>query len=501
MALNWIYPPYEVVRNPDRCIACRVCERQCANQVHRYDADGKKMLADESKCVNCHRCVTLCPTRALKIVKTDHSFRENSNWSGQSIQEIYRQADSGGVLLSSMGNPKEYPVYWDKMLINASQVTNPSIDPLREPMETKTFLGRKPTHIRRDSEGNIVPDLPPQLELSTPLLFSAMSYGSISYNAHESLARAAAELGIYYNTGEGGLHQDFYPYGKNTIVQVASGRFGVHKDYLNAGAAIEIKMGQGAKPGIGGHLPGTKIVGDVSRTRMIPQGTDAISPAPHHDIYSIEDLRQLVFSLKEATHYEKPVLVKIAAVHNVAAIASGIARSGADIIAIDGFRGGTGAAPTRIRDNVGIPIELALAAVDQRLREEGIRENVSLVVGGSIRSSADALKAILLGADAVYIGTAALLALGCHLCRSCHSGKCNWGIATQRPDLVKRLNPDVGTERLVNLVHAWTHEIKEMMGGMGINSIEAARGNRLMLRGVGLTEAELRILGIKHAGE
>ena len=501
MALNWIYPPYEVVRNPDRCIACRVCERQCANQVHRYDADGKKMLADESKCVNCHRCVTLCPTRALKIVKTDHTFRENSNWSGQSIQEIYRQADSGGVLLSSMGNPKEYPVYWDKMLINASQVTNPSIDPLREPMETKTFLGRKPTHIRRDSEGNIVPDLPPQLELSTPLLFSAMSYGSISYNAHESLARAAAELGICYNTGEGGLHQDFYPYGKNTIVQVASGRFGVHKDYLNAGAAIEIKMGQGAKPGIGGHLPGTKIVGDVSRTRMIPQGTDAISPAPHHDIYSIEDLRQLVFSLKEATHYEKPVLVKIAAVHNVAAIASGIARSGADIIAIDGFRGGTGAAPTRIRDNVGIPIELALDAVDQRLREEGIRENVSLVVGGSIRSSADALKAILLGADAVYIGTAALLALGCHLCRSCHSGKCNWGIATQRPDLVKRLNPDVGTERLVNLVHAWTHEIKEMMGGMGINSIEAARGNRLMLRGVGLTDAELRILGIKHAGE
>ena len=501
MALNMMYPEFEVVRNPDRCIACRVCERQCANEVHRYDPDLKKMMADESRCVNCHRCVTLCPTRALKIVKTGHTFRENGNWSGQAINEVYRQAQSGGVLLSSMGNPKEYPVYWDKMLINASQVTNPSIDPLREPMETKTFLGRKPTHIRRDAEGDIVPSLPPQLELSTPILFSAMSYGSISYNAHASLARAAEQLGIYYNTGEGGLHQDFYQYGKNTIVQVASGRFGVHKDYLSAGAAIEIKMGQGAKPGIGGHLPGAKIVGDVSKTRMIPEGTDAISPAPHHDIYSIEDLRQLVFSLKEATHYEKPVIVKIAAVHNVAAIASGIARSGADIIAIDGFRGGTGAAPTRIRDNVGIPIELALAAVDQRLRDEGIRENVSLVVGGSIRSSSDALKAIMLGADAVYIGTAALLALGCHLCRSCHGGKCNWGIATQRPDLVKRLNPSVGTERLVNLVHAWTHEMKEMMGGMGINSIEALRGNRLMLRGVGLTDAELRILGIKHAGE
>lgn len=144
---------------------------------------------------------------------------------------------------------------------------------------------------------------------------------------------------------------------------------------------------------------------------MIPEGSDAISPAPHHDIYSIEDLRQLVFSLKEATEYKKPVIVKIAAVHNVAAIASGIARSGADIIAIDGFRGGTGAAPTRIRDNVGIPIELALASVDERLRQEGIRGNVSIVVGGSIRNSADIVKAIALGADAVYIGTAACIAL------------------------------------------------------------------------------------------
>ena len=459
------------------------------------------MQVDESKCVACHRCVSLCPTRALKIVKTDHTFKENANWTGKAISEVYRQAGSGGVLLSSMGNPNEYPVYWDKMLINASQVTNPSIDPLREPMETKTFLGKKPGKIERDKDGRLVPNMTPQLELNVPIMFSAMSYGSISYNAHASLARAACALGTYYNTGEGGLHKDFYQYGPNTIVQVASGRFGVFKDYLETGAAIEIKMGQGAKPGIGGHLPGAKILEDVSRTRMIPMGTDAISPAPHHDIYSIEDLRQLVLSLKEATEYKKPVIVKIAAVHNVAAIASGIARSGADIIAIDGYRGGTGAAPTRIRDNVGIPIELALASVDQRLRDEGIRNEVSVVVAGSIRSSSDVVKAIALGADACYIGTAALLALGCHLCRSCQTGKCNWGIATQRPDLVKRLNPYIGYQRLVNLVHAWDHEIKEMMGGMGINSVEALKGNRLMLRGIGLNEKELEILGIQHAGQ
>ena len=501
MGVEFLYPEFEVIRNYDRCISCRVCERQCANEVHSLSDELGKMVSDEAKCVNCQRCVSLCPTRALKIVKSDCTLRENANWTNDTIREVYKQASSGGVLLSSMGNPKPLPVYWDKILINASQVTNPPIDPLREPMETKVFLGKKPAALRRDENGRLVCELPPQLELAMPVMFSAMSYGSISYNAHASLARAATELGILYNTGEGGLHEDFYAFGKNTVVQVASGRFGVHEDYLNAGAAIEIKMGQGAKPGIGGHLPGAKIVGDVSRTRMIPEGSDAISPAPHHDIYSIEDLRQLVFSLKEATEYKKPIIVKVAAVHNIAAIASGIARSGADIIAIDGFRGGTGAAPTRIRDNVGIPIELALAAVDQRLRDEGIRNNVSLVVGGSIRSAADVVKAVALGADACYIATAALLALGCHLCRICQSGKCNWGIATQRPDLVKRLNPDIGSERLVNLMTAWRHEIMEIMGGMGINSIEALRGNRLMLRGVGLNEKELEILGISHAGE
>lgn len=499
--MNYFYPEYEVVRDYDKCITCRACERQCANEVHEYIEASNKMTCDNAKCVNCHRCVALCPTRALKIVKSGNTYKENANWSGKAMNEIFCQAQTGGVLLSSMGNPEDYPSYFDRILINASQVTNPSIDPLREPMETRVSLGAKPAEIQRDEQGRIINNLPPQLTLSMPIMFSAMSYGSISYNAHESLARAAQELGVMYNTGEGGLHEDFYEYGPSTIVQVASGRFGVHPKYLHSGAAIEIKMGQGAKPGIGGHLPGTKIVGDISRTRMIPEGSDAISPAPHHDIYSIEDLRQLVYSLKEATAYTKPVIVKIAAVHNVAAIASGIARSGADMIAIDGFRGGTGAAPTRIRDHVGIPIELALAATDKRLRDEGIRENISLIVGGSIRSSADIIKAVALGADCVYIASAALQALGCHLCRSCHVGRCNWGIATQIPSLVKRLNPEIGHQRLVNLLTAWQHEIKEMMGGMGINSIESLRGNRLMLRGVGLNEKELEILGITHAGE
>ena len=235
-------PLFEVVRNPDRCIKCRVCERQCANEVHHYDPDLDRMVSDETNCVDCQRCVTLCPTRALKIRKNENEFRENGNWSQQVMDEVYKQAGSGGVLLSAMGNPREYPVYWDKILLNASQVTNPPIDPLREPMETKTFLGKKEQEIHYDENGRAEFKHNPYLELDVPVMFSAMSFGSISKNAHESLARAAQELGTYYNTGEGGLHKDFYKYGPNTICQVASGRFGVFKEYLDTGANNRIAL-------------------------------------------------------------------------------------------------------------------------------------------------------------------------------------------------------------------------------------------------------------------
>jgi glutamate synthase domain-containing protein 2 len=480
-----------------------VCVRQCAFEGHSYDPDHNEVNSKEEVCVGCHRCVTLCPTNALTVRQKPLDFRANGNWTGWAIRNIFKQAETGGVLLTGMGNDRPYPVYWDHLLLNASQVTNPSIDPLREPMELRTYIGRKPDSLNIGYHGGtfqLKEPLPPQLKCEVPILFSAMSYGAISYNACESLARAASTLGIYYNTGEGGLHPNLYQYGKNTIVQVASGRFGVHREYLDTAAAIEIKIGQGAKPGIGGHLPGEKVVEDISKTRMIPKGTDALSPAPQHDIYSIEDLRMLIYALKEATRYSKPISVKIAAVHNAAAIASGIVRAGADIVALDGFRGGTGAAPTVIRDNVGIPIEFALAAVDQRLRDEGIRHQASILVAGGFRNSADVFKAIALGADAVYIGTAALIAMGCHVCQKCYTGKCNWGIATQDPYLEKRLNPDIAVERLTNLIHAWGHEIKEMLGGMGINAIESLRGNRLALRGIGLTDTELDILGVLPAG-
>ena len=498
---TYLPPKFIVERDQDHCIQCEVCVNQCSFDTHYYDADDSEVKSREGTCVGCHRCVLFCPTQAITIRRNPLEYRENYNWRPELIEDITKQAETGGILLTGMGNDKGHRIYWDHLVLNASQVTNPSIDPLREPMELTTYIGRKPDRVDIDPKtGNLKTELAPQVKIEVPVMFSAMSYGAVSINVHESLARAAQEAGTLWNTGEGGLHPKLYRYGDNTIVQVASGRFGVHADYLDVARIVEIKIGQGAKPGIGGHLPGEKVSAEVSMTRMIPQGTDALSPAPQHDIYSIEDLAQLVHALKEATNYSKPISVKIAAVHNAAAIASGMVRAGADIIVLDGLRGSTGAAPKVIRDNVGMPIEMALASVDSRLRQEGIRNQASLVIAGGIRNSGDVAKAVALGADAVYIGTAALVALGCCLCQQCHTGKCAWGICTTDLALTKRINPDIGARRLSNLLRGWSLELNEILGGMGINALESLRGNRLQLRGIGLTDTELEILGVRMVG-
>lgn len=485
-----------------RCRRCKRCILNCGFSALKFE---NGVVAEHHKCVACHRCVTFCPEQAITVEENRLAYKANAHWSVEVRKNILKQAEQGGMLLTGSGNDKPYLSYFDRLVIDACQVTNPPIDPIREPMELRTYLGRKPDSLGNNNAWNkkigLDTQLGPQLKLETPIIFGGMSFGAISLNAQKALARAAQACGTFMNTGEGGLHKDLYPYKNNVIVQVASGRFGVNQEYLDQAAAIEIKIGQGAKPGIGGHLPGEKVNQEVSETRMIPIGTDALSPAPHHDIYSIEDLAQLIYALKETVNYSKPVGVKISAVHNVAAIASGITRAGADFIYIDGFRGGTGAAPNVIRDHVGIPIEVAIAAVDDRLRQEGIRNQVSVIAAGGIRHSGDIAKAIALGADAVAIGTAALIAMGCRVCQKCYTGNCSWGIATQRAELVKRLDPDQAAERLINLLQAWSLELKEVLGALGINAIESLRGNRERLRGVGLDDTSLTILGVKPAGQ
>ncbi|WP_456471845.1 glutamate synthase-related protein [Methanocaldococcus sp.] len=506
MIPNYVPPKYKVEIDYDKCMLCERCTIECSWGVYRREGD--RIITYSNRCGACQRCVSMCPRNAIRIVENKEGWREHPLWNEDIRRDIYNQAKTGCILLSGMANAMDHPIYFDRIVLDACQVTNPSIDPLREPMELRTYIGKKPKQLEFDfveedgiKKAKLKTKIAPNLKLDTPIMIAHMSYGALSLNAHLSFAKAVKECGTFMGTGEGGLPKALYPYADHIITQVASGRFGVNEEYLMKGAAIEIKIGQGAKPGIGGHLPGEKVTVEISKTRMIPEGSDAISPAPHHDIYSIEDLAQLVRSLKEATRWKKPVFVKIAAVHNAPAIAVGIATSDADAVVIDGYKGGTGAAPKVFRDHVGIPIEMAIAAVDQRLREEGLRNEISIIASGGIRCSADVFKAIALGADAVYIGTAAMVALGCRVCGRCYTGLCAWGIATQKPELVKRLDPEVGARRVANLIKAWTHEIKELLGANGINAIESLRGNRDRLRGVGLNERELKVLGIKLAGE
>jgi len=445
-----------------------------------------------------------CPQEAITIRENDMVFPKHYAYTDRIRRIGWEQASTGGVLLTSCGNDLPYNMIFDDLILDAAQVTNPAIDPLREPIETKTYLGAKPSKLdfsETDDEIVLKTKIPPNIELNVPIMVGQMSLGSISYNAQIALFKAALEIGTLVGTGEGGLHPDFYKYGKVINSEVASGRFGINPPYLKNVSALEIKIGQGAKPGHGGHLPGEKTSKLISETRMIPKGTDALSPYPHHDIYSIEDLQQLIFALKEASRYRVPVGVKIAAVHNSAAIASGMVRAGADFITIDGFRGGTGATPRIIRDHAGIPVELAIATVDQRLREEGIRHKTTLCAGGSIRYAADLVKALALGADVAMVCTPVLIAMGCRVCQQCHRGTCAWGIATQNPAYGQRLDIDINSKRIVNLFHAWNEELREICGAMGIDSIESFIGNRDRLRYVGANPRIADILGVKHAGE
>lgn len=292
---SYLLPEFIIERNEEKCIRCRVCERQCAFDTHCYDEELGKMFSDEEKCVGCQRCVVFCPTNALFIGFHHSLYKLNYSWNREKISDLIKQAENGGVILTGSGNDKPYRIYFDHLVLNASQVTNPSIDPLREPMELRTSLGCKPDalalEINSESEWRyddvdagirIKTEFTPNVMIETPIVFSALSYGAISYQAFKSLAIAASKYETLFNTGEGGLPKELRKeYGRNAIVQCASGRFAVDPEYLNCAAVVEIKIGQGAKPGIGGHLPGKKVSYSIAATRMIPEGTDALSPAPH----------------------------------------------------------------------------------------------------------------------------------------------------------------------------------------------------------------------------
>ena len=484
------YFDYVVQRDMDKCIRCKACVTQCSYGANYYDEDRDLIYSLDHNCVGCMRCSTFCPTDCISIVRNPDTFRLNANWKDHNIKDLYKQACTGGIIITGMGNDKPFTNYWEHMVIDACQVTNPSIDPLREPMELKTFLGRKPDKLEVDKNGDITTKLAPQLVLDTPIMFSAMSYGSINYNVCESVARASKQLGIFWNTGEGGLPRALYEYGKNTIVQCASGRFGVSPEYLNAGAAIEIKIGQGAKPGIGGHLPGEKVLEGISETRLIPIGTDAISPAPHHDIYSIEDLAQLIHDLKNVNPQAR-ISVKLVSEVGVGTVAAGVAKAHADHVTISGHDGGTGASPLSSIKYAGSPWELGLAETQQTLVLNRLRGRICVQADGQMKTGRDVVIGALLGADEFGFATAPLVVEGCIMMRKCHLNTCPVGIATQDPELTRRFAGQ--PEHVINYFFFVAEEVRELMAQLGFRTFEemVGRVDRLdMRRGISHWKAQ-----------
>ncbi|MEM1598026.1 MAG: glutamate synthase-related protein [Pyrobaculum sp.] len=314
--------------------------------------------------------------------------------------------------------------------------------------------------------------------LELPIYVGDMSFGALSGNPNIAIAKAVTEVGAVAGIGEGGLHPEVAKY-RNIVVQWASARFGMGMDLLRAGIAVNIKIGQGAKPGIGGHLPGKKVVEVIAQLRKIPVGSEAISPAPHHDIYSIEDLAQRVKALRDLTG--KPVLVKVAAVNKIHYVSVGVARSSAEGIIIDGAGAGTGATPVAVRDHVGIPIDYAVPVVDSWLRRDGTRAGFLIIAGGMLYSPLDLAKIIALGADMGNFGTAALLAMGCIMCHACHTGGCPTAL-TQMIGSGKELDIEWGSKVLKNYLTALGLGLKAVLYALGMSSVKELLGRRDLLQ-------------------
>ncbi|HJW64722.1 MAG TPA: glutamate synthase-related protein, partial [Actinomycetes bacterium] len=303
---------------------------------------------------------------------------------------------------------------------------------------------------------------------------AAMSLGSLSPEAHETLAIALNRVGGRSNSGEGG--EDPARFGterSSAIKQVASGRFGVTPAYLANAVELQIKIAQGSKPGEGGQLPGHKVSGEIARLRHTQPGVALISPPPHHDIYSIEDLAQLVFDLKQANP-DAEVSVKLVAEAGVGTVAAGVVKSLADVVMISGADGGTGASPLSSIKHGGGPWELGLAETQQALVANNLRSRCKVRVDGGFKTGRDVLVAALLGADEYGFGTAALLAEGCLMVRTCHQDNCPVGIATQRPDLRAKYT---GTpEMVVHYLEYVATEVRELLASLGLRSLDEAVG-------------------------
>lgn len=389
------------------------------------------------------------------------------------IEEIQRKAATGLYQIRGYGTLRERRwATFDDLTFLPCTLTRIPLEGYREKCNTKVRLGtrfaRKP------------------VALDIPVMITGMSWGALSYHAKVALAKGAATVGSSNTTGDGGMLMAEREHSRSLIYEVLPSRYGINVHHMRMADAIELTIGQGAKPGTGGLLLGSKVSDRIAEQRDLPIGVDQRSPARHPDFLGPDDMIIKVEELREATDGEVPIFIKVGAsrVFDDVKLA---AKAGADVVVVDGMEGGTGASPAILQEHTGVPTLAAVCEARAALEDIGLYGEVQLIIAGGIRDGVDAAKAIALGADAVYIGTAALIALNCnkpiyeedyaaigaapHACHHCHTGRCPVGITTQDEDLMRRLEIDEGAERVANLLRAMTLEIQMLARACGKSDV------------------------------
>jgi glutamate synthase domain-containing protein 2 len=464
---NEIYE-VEVKRDLYKCINCGTCAKVCPFGVHERKPGYNRISKPVSYlCIgtSCEDkpfyCVSHCHRKALSLEKSPNYWTIGDyRWTRDLILGTWKQAETGIPLKGRRYQIGNSGGGFDRMFFNfPEEDVKDKVE--EEAISTEIDLNKR--------EGK-------KVSIKVPYYGGGMSFGSVSLLVMLARAKAARTVGTFTCTGEGGYPEELKAFDECMITQVATGLFGVSEDTIKRVKIVEFKYAQGAKPGLGGHLLGDKVTPEVARMREAVPGTSLFSPFPFHSVYSVEDHKKHVDWIKEINP-DAIVSVKVSTPKDVDMVAVGSYYAGAHIIHIDGSYGGTGAAPEIAKKNIAMPIEYAIPRVHEFLKEEGLRDKMTVIASGGIRTAHDAAKAIALGADGVVIGTAELVALGCVRCGNCESGRgCPRGIATTDPELARAVDVKWGAQRLINLYAAWRCAMVDILKRFGMRSVKELVG-------------------------
>ncbi|WP_332663502.1 FMN-binding glutamate synthase family protein [Aeromicrobium sp.] len=407
-------------------------------------------------------------------VPSSYEEGKSPRWTKEVIADIHAKSQLGRYQMRGFSTFQKNLPSFDDLVFQPATMTRLPLEGYREKCDTKTVLG--------GAFGNVSEPI----ELDIPIYIAAMSFGALSATAKASLGRGARKAGTMTCTGEGGMLEEERAENKTLVYQLSPARYMVDLDHIRRADAVELVVGQGAKPGTGGLLLGMKVSERVARMRDLPIGVDQRSTSRHPDFLGADDMTIKIEELREATDYRVPIFVKMGATRPYYDVAVA-AKTGADVIVLDGMEGGTGASPEMLLDHTGVPTLTAIPSARRALDDTGMSGKVKLVVSGGIRSGVDVAKALALGADCVMIGSAAMMAVGCNspryeedyaalgtapgACHHCHTGRCPVGVATQDPELSKRVDVEAASERVYRFLTAMTMEATLLAKACGKSSV------------------------------